>query len=138
MAKKLESIIANPSLIRDQWLSPELAVRTMLVFKRHFGQKHLELACHAALPSILTPELINLIHINFLNDLEIDWIAEMDFLLSPLCHSIEEEVYEVEPCVREVLLLEMENLYGEERAEEIKKEIAKFLWVYLGFAEKVT
>ncbi len=55
----------------------------------------------------------------------------MDFLLSPLCHSIEEEVYEVEPCVREVLLLEMENLYGEERAEEIKKEIAKFLWVYL-------
>ena len=131
MAKELESIIINPSLIRDQWLSPELAVRSMLAFKRRFGRKHLELACHAALPSILTPELINLIHINFLGEREIDWIAEMDFLLSPLCHSIEEEVYEVEPCVREVLLLEMENLYGEERAEENKKELAKFLLIYL-------
>lgn len=131
MAKKLESIIINPSLIRDQWLSPELAVRTVLSFERRFGRKHLELACHAALPSILTPELINLIRINFLNDREIDWIAEMDFLLSPLCRPIEDEVYEVEPCVREVLLLEMETLYGEERTEEIKKEIAKFLWVYL-------
>ncbi len=75
MAKELESIITNPSLIRDQWLSPELAVRTVFVFERRFGQKHLELACHAALPSILTPELINLIRINFLGERIIDWIA---------------------------------------------------------------
>ncbi len=79
---------------------------------------------------MLTPRLINLIHINFLEDRSIGWIAEVDFLLSQLCRSIDEGLYEIEPCVREVLLVELENLYGQQRAEEIKQEVAKFLWVY--------
>ncbi len=130
MSKTLQSIITSPSLVREQWLSPEVAVRTVLAFERRFGKRHLELACHAALPSMLTPQLINLIHVNFLDDRQIDWIAEVDFLLSQLCCSIDEGLYEIEPCVREVLLVELANLYGQQRAEEVKQEIARFLWVY--------
>jgi len=127
MSKTLEEIITSPSLVREQWLSPELAVREVLAFERRFGGKHLMLACHAALPLILTPELVNLIHLNFLEEEQIPWIAEVDFLLSPLCRPIDEGLYEVEPSVREVLLVELENQFGFERPFGL----AKFLEVYL-------
>jgi hypothetical protein len=127
MSKTLEEIIAAPSLVREQWLSTELAVREVLAFERRFGSKHLMLACHAALPLILTPELLNLIHINFLDEEQIPWIAEADFLLSPLCRPIDEGLFEVEPSTREVLLVELENQFGFERPFEL----AKFLQFYL-------
>ncbi len=127
MSKSLEAIFTASSLIRDQWMSTELAVREVLAFERNFGRKHLKLACHAALPLILTPELINLIHINFLDNQQIPWVAEIDFLLSPLCRPIDESLYEVEPSVREVLLVELENQFGWHRPFEI----SKFLLVYL-------
>jgi|GEM_PF-3155282 len=127
MSKTLEEIITSPSLVREQWLSPELAVREVLAFERRFGSKHLMLACHAALPLILTPELVNLIHLNFLEEEQIPWVAEVDFLLSALCRPIDEGLYEVEPSVREVLLVELENQFGFERPFGL----AKFLEVYL-------
>jgi hypothetical protein len=127
MSKTLEEIIAAPSLVREQWLSTELAVREVLAFERRFGSKHLMLACHAALPLILTPELLNLIHINFLDEEQIPWIAEADFLLSPLCRPIDEGLFEVEPSIREVLLVELENQFGFERPFGL----AKFLQFYL-------
>ena len=112
MSKTLEEIIVAPSLVREQWLSPELAVREVLAFERRFGSKHLMLACHAALPLILTPELLNLIHINFLEEEQIPWVAEVDFFLSPLCRLIDEGLYEVEPSIREVLLVELVDVFG--------------------------
>src|SRR4028118_289586 len=127
MSKTLEAIITAPSLVREQWLSPELAVREVLAFERRFGSKHLMLACHAALPLILTPELLNLIHINFLEEEQIPWVAEVDFLLSPLCRPIDEGLFEVEPSIREVLLVELENQFGFERPFGL----AKFLQFYL-------
>jgi tetratricopeptide (TPR) repeat protein len=98
-----------------------------VAFERRFGIKHLYLACHAALPLILTPELVNLIRINFLDSENIHWIAESDFLLSPLCRPIDEAVFEVEPSVREVLLVELENQFGWKRPFEL----AEFLKFYL-------
>lgn len=130
MSKTLEAIISAPSLVREQWLSSELAVREVLAFERRFGSKHLMLACHAALPLILTPELLNLIHINFLEEEQIPWVAEVDFLLSPLCRPIDESLFEVEPAIREVLLVELENQFGWERPFAL----ANFLQFY--FAHK--
>jgi Signal transduction histidine kinase regulating C4-dicarboxylate transport system len=127
MSKTLEAIITAPSLVREQWLSPELAVREVLAFERRFGSKHLMLACHAALPLILTPELLNLIHINFLEEEQIPWVAEVDFLLSPLCRPIDEGLFEVEPSIREVLLVDLENQLGFERP----LRLAEFLQFYL-------
>ncbi|EDX74802.1 ATPase, histidine kinase-, DNA gyrase B-, and HSP90-like domain protein [Coleofasciculus chthonoplastes PCC 7420] len=127
MSKTLEEIITSPSLVREQWLPSELAVREVLAFERRFGSKHLMLACHAALPLILTPELLNLIHINFLEKEQIPWVAEVDFIISPLCRPIDEGLFEVEPSIREVLLVELENQFGWERPFRL----ADFLQFYL-------
>ncbi|MFB2877754.1 tetratricopeptide repeat protein [Floridanema aerugineum] len=121
MIKTLEAVI------RRQWLPPEFAVREVVAFERRFGMKHLSLACHAALPLFLTPELVNLIHINFLDGENLPWIAESDFLLSSLCRPRYEGVFELEPCVREVLLVELENRFGWRRPFEV----ANFLRIYL-------
>ncbi|NEO48624.1 MAG: hypothetical protein F6K55_32795 [Moorea sp. SIO4A3] len=121
MTKTLEA------LVRRRWLSPEDAVREVVAFERRFGEKHLRLACHCGLLLILTPELVNLVRINFLDGENIPWIAESDLLLSSLCRPLQEVIYEVEPCVREVLLVELENKFGWKRPFEI----AEFLWFYL-------
>jgi len=127
MSKTLEEIITSPSLVRENWLPTELAVREVLAFERRFGLRHLKLACHAALPLILSPELVNLIHLNFLEGEGIPWVAEVDLLLSPLCRPVDEGLYEVEPAIREVLLVELENQFGWERPFTL----AKFLEFYL-------
>ncbi len=127
MADTLETILSGPSIIRERWLSTEMAVQEVVAFERRFGPKHLWLACHAALPLIITPELLNLLHLNFLDKEKIPWIAETDFLLSPLCRPIDEGLYEVEPGVREVLLVELENRFGWQRP----LELANFLLAYL-------
>jgi GTP pyrophosphokinase len=127
MSKTLEEIITSPSLVRENWLPTELAVREVLAFERRFGLRHLKLACHAALPLILSPELVNLIHLNFLEGEGIPWVAEVDLLLSPLCHPVDEGLYEVEPAIREVLSVELENQFGRERPFTL----AKFLEFYL-------
>ncbi|NEO53435.1 MAG: 5'-methylthioadenosine/S-adenosylhomocysteine nucleosidase [Okeania sp. SIO3B5] len=121
MAKTIEAVI------RRRWLSPENAVGEVVRFERRFGEKNLNLACHCGLLLILTPELVNLIRINFLDEENIDWIAESNFLLSSLCRPLQEGVYEVEPCVREVLLVELEKKFGWQRPFEL----AEFLWFYL-------
>ena len=127
MTQTLEDILNSPSAVRKQWLPVELAVREVLAFERRFGTKHLMLACHAALPMILTPELVNLIRINFLEAKGVPWVAEVDLLLSPLCRPIGEGIYEVEPAIREVLLVELENQFDYERPFAL----AKFLAFYL-------
>ncbi len=121
MTKTLEAVV------RRRWLSPEDAVREVVAFERRFGEKHLSLACHCGLLLILTPELVNLVRINFLEGENIPWIAESNFLLSPLCRLLQEGIYEVEPCIREVLLVELENNFGWKRPFEL----AEFLWFYL-------
>ncbi|MCP4542434.1 MAG: tetratricopeptide repeat protein [Chloroflexi bacterium] len=129
MPDTLETILSGPSIIRKRWLPTEAAVQEIVAFEQRLGPKHLWLACHAALPLILTPELVNLIHINFLDRERIPWIAEIDFLLSPLCRPIDEDqiYYEVEPSVREVLLVELENRFGWQRP----LELSNFLLTYL-------
>ena len=57
----------------------------------------------------------------------IPWIGESNFLLSSLCRPLQKGVYEVEPCVREVLLEELEDKFGWRRPFEL----AEFLWFYL-------
>lgn len=123
----LASILPGPGPIRQRWLPTDIAARAVATFERRFGVPHLWLACHAALPLILTPELVNLIRINFLYGWNVPWIAESDFLLSALCRPIGENLFEVDPGVREVLLVELENQFGMERPFEV----ADFLITYL-------
>src|SRR5687768_4796954 len=100
-------------------LSEENYIRLQLFYNRFcegplhskYGLGHLVYACHAAFPLILTPELANLIWVNFnrysINNNEdgkINPIAVTDFLLSSLCHPISHKQYEVIPEIRGYLL----------------------------------
>jgi hypothetical protein len=117
----------DTTLFKKYWLPLEQAIQRVARFERDFGKAHLTLACHAALPSILTPELVNLIRINFL-ETSVDWIAECDLLLSSLCQPIDQGIFEIEPQIRQVLLIALQTHleYGPERLEEI----AQFLYKY--------
>ena len=57
-------LLAAPGPVQQNWLSQEDAIQEVVVFARQFGLKHLRLACHAALPMLVTPELVNLIRLN--------------------------------------------------------------------------
>ena len=78
MVKTIEAVV------RKLWLSPENAVEEVVRFERRFGEENFKLACHCGLFLILTPELVNLIRINFLDEENIPWIGESNFLLSSL------------------------------------------------------
>jgi hypothetical protein len=95
-------------------------------FARRFGEPHITLAMHAALPLGLTAELVHLIRANFIQSAPM--IAEADLLLSPLCREVGGEFYEMYPEVRELLLAELneDEAFGAERV----KELADFLMVY--------
>src|SRR5689334_241341 len=95
------TVVAEESVVRKGWLPPDLAADRIVAFKRHFGDGHLALACRAAFPLVLSPELMNLIRINFLDDRDVPWIAEADVLLA-LCRPIGDDLFQVEPGIREL------------------------------------
>ncbi len=104
------------------------------VFCNRYGDAHLLLACHAALPLGLTPELLYSIWDNFKIDcygtsLGIPWIATADLLLSNLCEEVGAGLYEMDQQVRASLLSFLEQ----DKRFELKRirELAAFLATYV-------
>lgn len=102
------------------------AYERIVNFARRFGEPHVALAMHAALPIGLTPELVHLIRVNFVK--RAPMIAEADLLLSPLCREVGGGLYEMYPEVRELLLTELNE--DEEIPDSRIEELAEFLMVY--------
>jgi len=105
------------------------AQQTIARFINRFSQSaegYLSLARHAAMPFILTPELLNYIRTEFLSD-QVDWVAEADLLLSDLCREIGYEQYTMKPDVRARLIAEAKRELGEPRMEEIARRL--LTWV---------
>jgi hypothetical protein len=103
-------------------------------FRQRHGNPHLDLACHAALPLALSPDLAYLVWANFQRDasgtpLGIPWVAVADLLLSPLCEEVGDELYEMDEAVRSVLLerLAADDRFGPDRL----RQIADFLDRYV-------
>jgi formylglycine-generating enzyme required for sulfatase activity len=117
----------------------EILSQKVLSFRQRFGESHFYLACHAALPLALTPDLLYRLWANFQRDiygeaLQIPWIAVADLLLSSLCQEVTYEIYEMDAIVRSILLNELKNAnrFGTERISEL----ANFLLDYV--REKLT
>jgi hypothetical protein len=111
--------------------SSELAQKKIDAFVRDQLQPEamLDFACHAALPVALNTELLHFLRVNFFLDESpaLPYTAEFELLFSPLCREIDEDLYEVEPAIRDILL---QRLYAMDRGERLQK-VATLLWQYL-------
>ncbi len=81
----------------------------------------LRLASHAALPVVVDAGFVNLLRVNFFLDPpdELPFESEADLLLSPLCREIGDELYELDPAVRNLLLIMLQSRYGPDRVRQV-------------------
>jgi len=108
--------------------------RRIEAFRQRFGDGHVYLACHAALPLALTPDLLYSLWANFQRDtdgeaIEIPWIAVADLMLSNLCKEVGNELYEMDQPIRDDLLSQLQSdpRFGLERV----RELADFVMAYV-------
>jgi len=90
-------------------------------FTRRFGKAHLNLACHAAFPLALTPELLYCLRENF--QPQAPWIAVADILLSLCDPVIGYELYELEPEVRHELIVTASGIKGTKLRRELSRTL---------------
>ncbi|RMH78115.1 MAG: tetratricopeptide repeat protein, partial [Cyanobacteria bacterium J007] len=102
-----------------------VAVERILGFAKRYGEDALNLACHAAFPLVLTPDLLYQIWANFVT--QAPWTGVARVLLSPLCREVGFEMYEMDLAVRNLLLRELQEQFGKQRFEEL----AEFLQAYV-------
>ncbi len=116
-------------------MSSDAASRRIGAFTQRFGAAHLALACHAAFPLALTPDLLYRLWAHFQLDaqgapLRVPWVAVADLLLSGMCREVGHELFELEPAVRAALLRELRDSprFGHARIAEL----GRFLLDYVG------
>ncbi|MBV6628017.1 MAG: pentapeptide repeat-containing protein [Rivularia sp. (in: Bacteria)] len=115
-------------------LKPGIAARRIASFEKRFGQEHLYLAYHAALPLVLTSDILYSLWINFRQDicgqaLDIPWFAVSDLLLSSLCNEVGYELYQMDATVRNELLnrLKQDERFGKTRVEELSNFLLDYI-----------
>lgn len=95
---------------------------------RGFSERHdartVALACFAALPVALDPDLLHLIRVNFFPGLR--FTAESSLLLSRLCVEIGDGLYEMPPETRALLLRQLFETQPPRRVQQM----AALLWEY--------
>jgi hypothetical protein len=109
----------------NQSRAVQVAVDRIVGFAKQFGEANLNLACHAAFPLVLTPDLLYQIWANFVP--EAPWTAVARVLLSRLCRQVGYEMYEMDIAVRNLLLKELKEQFGQERLDKL----ADFLMDYV-------
>ena len=95
-------------------------------FVRRFQPSYRLLAYHAALPLVLTPELVNYLRVQFLQGV-VPWVGEVDLLLSDLCKQVGYELYAMDTAVRAYLLEKMKRELGEGRMQEVARLLISYV-----------
>jgi hypothetical protein len=124
------SFLTHPTM---STLDEDIAGQQIDRFVAHFGASHKALACHAALPLILTPELVHYLRNTFLRR-EVPWVAEADLLLSDLCTEVGYEQYTMRSRVRAALIVELRSMFPPDRMNQV----ARLLIHYLRQVERIT
>jgi cell division protein ZapA (FtsZ GTPase activity inhibitor) len=98
-------------------------------FVRRFEPSYKKLAYYAALPLVLTPELLNYLRNQLLwkEGENIPWVAEVDLLLSDICRPVGYEQYAMEPAVRAYLISEMEEVLGKKQIEAVARLLITYI-----------
>jgi formylglycine-generating enzyme required for sulfatase activity len=109
----------------------QMAPQKVALFERQFGEHYLLLAYHAALPLVLTPELVHYLRTEFLLDWVPSWEAEADLLLSDLCSQVGYELYVMNTAVRAYLMDQMDR--DDRIPKDRKQSIAQVLISYVSY-----
>ncbi len=117
---------ANPLVEEEQEQAKKIVDR----FVRRFGESYRLLVYHAAIPLIVTPELLNYLRHQFLRG-QVPWVAEVDLLLSDLFNPVGYELYAMDTAVRAYLLNNIEEFFHEQGLEE--KHLQEVALVLLGY-----
>jgi formylglycine-generating enzyme required for sulfatase activity len=96
-------------------------------FVRRFDTSYKKLAYYAALPLVLTPDLLSYLRNHFLRDEKVPWVAEVDLLLSDICRLVGYEQYVMATNVRAYLLDEMEQVLGKKRIEAVARLLINYI-----------
>lgn len=99
-------------------------------FVGRFETSYRLLLYHAALPLVLTPELLNYLRTQFLPHEQVPWIAEVDLLLSDLCRPVGHELYAMDTDVRAYLLAE---IHADPFWQQRMREVAQVLISYVNY-----
>lgn len=111
----------------------QAAKRQIAAFEKAHGSAHGMLLCQAAFPLALTPDLLYRLWANFQRDtrgqfLSIPWIAVSDILLSSFCQEVGENLFELDPAVRNTLINQLQNHpdLGQQRIQEISDFLLEY------------
>ena len=117
-----DSMVSDTS---SRGLNHTAALERVVSFAERFGENHFLLACHAAFPLAITPDLLYQVWINFVP--QAPWTSVCDVLLSNLCREVGFELYEMDLTIRNLLLKEIEydQRYGKQRLEEVADFLVK-------------
>ncbi|MEO1069133.1 MAG: SUMF1/EgtB/PvdO family nonheme iron enzyme [Cyanobacteria bacterium J06638_6] len=109
---------------------PEQAAKVNQFVAHSGNEAYRSLAYHAALPLVLTPELVHYLRIQFLRDENVPWEAEVDLLLSDLCSQAGYELYAMDTQVRAYLLAQIKD---DPVWQHRMKEVAQVLINYVSY-----
>ena len=104
----------------------EIARQQVARFVARFDESYRRLAWYAALPLVLTPELLNYLRNHFLRG-QTPWEAEADLLLSELCRPVGYEQFAMAPEVRAWLIGEMREQLGEAPMREVARLLIRYV-----------
>ena len=107
----------------------EIAVERVVGFLQQFDRAHFDLACHAAFPLVITPDLLYRIWLRFVP--QAPWTAVARVLLSRLCREVGYELYEMDIAVRNLLLADIKNNEEFNKDKPRLEELADFLTNYV-------
>ncbi|ASC72731.1 hypothetical protein XM38_036890 [Halomicronema hongdechloris C2206] len=113
---------------------PEPADRVDQFVARFGNEAYRSLAYHAALPLVLTPELVHYLRIQCLRADHVPWEAEVDLLLSDLCRQVGYELYTMDTQVRAYLLAEIKD---DPVWQHRLQEVAQVLISYVSYLSRV-
>ncbi|MBW4589199.1 MAG: formylglycine-generating enzyme family protein [Aetokthonos hydrillicola CCALA 1050] len=101
-------------------------------FNIMFGEVYTKFASHAAFPLLLTPDLLYCLWWKFFREpgqksQTVPWYAVADVLLSDLCQEVDVELYEMPAEVRDELLSQCQDKFGEKRLQELSEFLIKYI-----------
>jgi len=105
----------------------EYAQQAVDRFVRRFEPSYRRLVYYAALPLVLTPELVNYLRNQFLREENVPWVAEVDLLLSDLCSQVGHELYAMDTAVRAYALSAMRQEVGIKRMQDVARLLISYV-----------